>query len=69
MKDIGVFWKTQMFYCVRTDYVFRSLLVESGDFNFYLDVEKKENKRTNKNTLIFKLNKIKEDNKIVFNIQ
>lgn len=81
-KDVILFWKTQMLYYVKTDRIFRSLPVEfpsdrgvdakggQGAFKFYFDATKIENKKANeKRSLIFELNKIHEDDTIVFDVQ
>ncbi len=81
-KDVILFWKTQMLYYVKTDRIFRSLPVEfpsdrgvdakggQGAFKFYFDATKIENKKANeKRSLIFELNKILEDDTIVFDVQ
>jgi adenine specific DNA methylase Mod len=69
-KDVILFWKTQMLYYVKTDRIFRSLEIESDGFKFYFDVSKLEHKKANeKRSLIFELDKIKEDKTIVFNVQ
>lgn len=68
-KDVILFWKTQMLYYVKTDRIFRSLPVEFDGFKFYFDASKIESKRANeKRSLIFELNKILEDNTIVFDV-
>jgi adenine specific DNA methylase Mod len=69
-KDVILFWKTQMLYYVKTDRIFRSLEFESDGFKFSFDASKIESKRANeKRSLIFELNKIHEDNTIVFDVQ
>lgn len=81
-KDVILFWKTQMLYYVKTDRIFRSLPVEfpsdrgvdakggQGVLKFYFDASKIESKKANeKRSLIFELNKIHEDNTIVFDVQ
>jgi len=69
-KDVILFWKTQMLYYVKTDRIFRSLPIEFDGFKFYFDASKIENKKANeKRSLIFELNKIHEDDTIVFDVQ
>ena len=69
-KDVILFWKTQMLYYVKTDRIFRSLPVEFDGFKFYFDASKIESKKANeKRSLIFELNKIHEDDTIVFDVQ
>lgn len=69
-KDVILFWKTQMLYYVKTDRIFRSLPVEFDGFKFYFDASKIESKKANeKRSLIFELNKILEDDTIVFDVQ
>ncbi len=69
-KDVILFWKTQMLYYVKTDRIFRSLPVEFDGFKFYFDASKIENKKANeKRSLIFELEKVKEDDTIVFAVQ
>ncbi|MDK2977173.1 MAG: adenine-specific DNA-methyltransferase, partial [Candidatus Marinimicrobia bacterium] len=68
-KDVILFWKTQMLYYVKTDRIFRSLPVEFDGFKFYFDASKIENKKANeKRSLVFELDKIKEDQTIVFSV-
>jgi adenine specific DNA methylase Mod len=69
-KDVILFWKTQMLYYVKTDRIFRSLPVEFDGFKFYFDASKIESKKANeKRSLIFELDKVKEDGTIVFGVQ
>ena len=69
-KDVILFWKTQMLYYVKTDRIFRSLPVEFDGFKFYFDASKIESKKANeKRSLIFELDKVKEDTTIVFSAQ
>ncbi|MGC9000762.1 DNA methyltransferase [Caldisericum sp.] len=69
-KDVILFWKTQMLYYVKTDRIFRSLPVEFDGFKFYFDASKIENKKANeKRSLVFELDKVKEDGIIVFAVQ
>jgi adenine specific DNA methylase Mod len=69
-KDVILFWKTQMLYYVKTDRIFRSMPVEFDNLKFYFDANQIENKKANeKRTLIFELNKIREDGVIVFNVK
>lgn len=69
-KDVILFWKTQMLYYVKTDRIFRSLPVEFDGFKFYFDASKIESKKANeKRSLIFELDKVKEDGTIVFAVQ
>jgi len=68
-KDVILFWKTQMLYYVKTDRIFRSLEFESDGFKFSFDASKIENKKANeKRSLIFELNKVREDGTIVFDV-
>jgi len=69
-KDVILFWKTQMLYYVKTDRIFRSLEIISDGFKFYFDVSKLEHKKANeKRSLVFELDKVKEDGTIVFSVQ
>lgn len=69
-KDVILFWKTQMLYYVKTDRIFRSLPVEFDGFKFYFDASNIENKKANeKRSLVFELDKVKEDQTIVFSVQ
>ncbi|MCL0085057.1 site-specific DNA-methyltransferase [Thermodesulfovibrionales bacterium] len=69
-KDVILFWKTQMLYYVKTDRIFRSLPVEFDGFKFYFDASKIEAKKANeKRSLVFELNKVREDGTIVFGVQ
>ena len=68
-KDVILFWKTQMLYYVKTDRIFKSLPVEFDGFKFHFDAGKIESKKANeKRSLIFKLNKVREDQTIVFRV-
>jgi len=69
-KDVILFWKTQMLYYVKTDRIFRSLPVEFDGFKFYFDASKIESKKANeKRSLVFELDKVREDATIVFSVQ
>jgi len=69
-KDVILFWKTQMLYYVKTDRIFRSLPVEFDGLKFYFDASKIESKKANeKRSLIFELDKVREDSTIVFGVQ
>jgi len=69
-KDVILFWKTQMLYYVKTDRIFRSLPVEFDGLKFYFDASKIESKKANeKRSLVFELDKVKEDGTIVFGVQ
>jgi adenine specific DNA methylase Mod len=58
-----------MLYYVKTDRIFRSLEFESDGFKFSFDASKIENKKANeKRSLIFELNKVREDGTIVFDV-
>jgi len=66
-KDVILFWKTQMLYYVKTDRIFRSMPVEIDGLKFYFDASKIENKKANeKRSLIFEIDKVREDGTIVF---
>jgi len=68
-KDVILFWKTQMLYYVKTDRIFRSLEINADGFKFYFDVSKLEHKKANeKRSLAFELNKVREDETIVFDV-
>ncbi|HPP11133.1 MAG TPA: site-specific DNA-methyltransferase [bacterium] len=69
-KDVILFWKTQMLYYVKTDRIFRSLPVQFDGFKFYFDASKIESKKANeKRSLVFELDKVKEDDTIAFAVQ
>lgn len=69
-KDVILFWKTQMLYYVKTDRIFKSLPVEFDGFKFYFDSSKIESKKANeKRSLVFELNKVREDGAIIFGVQ
>jgi len=69
-KDVILFWKTQMLYYVKTDRIFRSMPVEFDGFKFYFDASKIESKKANeKRSLVYELDKVKEDGTIVFAVQ
>lgn len=66
-KDVILFWKTQMLYYVKTDRIFKSMVIEVDRFKFYFDVSELEHKKSNeKRNLIYELKEIKEDKTIVF---
>lgn len=68
-KDVILFWKTQMLYYVKTDRIFRSLPIEFDNLKFYFDASTIENKKANeKRSLVFELDKVKENETIVFNV-
>jgi adenine specific DNA methylase Mod len=68
-RDVILFWKTQMLYYVKTDSIFRNLPVEFEGLKFYFDASKIENKKANeKRSLIFELDKVREDGTIVFGV-
>ena len=68
-KDVILFWKTQMLYYVKTDRIFRSLEIGSDGFKFFFDVAKLEHKKANeKRSLVYKLDKVREDETIVFTV-
>jgi adenine specific DNA methylase Mod len=69
-KDVILFWKTQMLYYVKTDRIFRSLEIESDGYRFFFDVSNLEHKKANeKRSLVFELNRVKDDQTIVFTVQ
>jgi len=68
-KDVVLFWKTQMLYYVKTDRIFRSLPFEFDGLKFFFDASTIENKKSNeKRSVVFELDKIREDNTIVFSV-
>ncbi len=68
-KNVILFWKTQMLYYVKTDRIFKSLEFESDGFKFYFNASKIESKKANeKRSLVFELNKVREDGTIVFDV-
>lgn len=69
-KDVILFWKTRSLYYVKTDRIFSSMPVEFNGLKFYFNSSKIENKKANeKRTLVFKLDKIKEDQTIIFDVR
>jgi len=69
-KDVILFWKTQMLYYIKTDRIFKSMPVKFDGLKFYIDASQIENKKVNeKRALIFELNKIQEDETIVFSVK
>jgi hypothetical protein len=59
-----------MLYYVKTDRIFRSLPVEFDGFKIYFDALKIENKKANeKRSLVFELDRVREDGTIVFAVQ
>jgi len=68
-KDVILFWKTHMFYYVKSDRIFNNLLVEFDDYKFFFDVSKLEHKRANeKRSLVYELKNIRKDGVIVFEV-
>ncbi len=75
-RDVILFWKTQMLCYVKTDRIFRSILIElpsyrgaGGVYKFYFDASTIETKQNNeKRSLIYELKEVKEDETIVFNV-
>jgi len=68
-KDVVLFWKTQMLYYVKTDRIFRSLPFEFDGLKFFFDASKIETKKANeKRSIVFELDKVREDSTIVFSI-
>ncbi len=61
-NDVILFWKTQMLYYVKTDKIFKNLKVDIDGLNFFFDVSKLENKKSNeKRSLIFEFDKIQDE--------
>ena len=44
-KDNALFWKTQPFYYIKTDRIFRSMSVEFNGLKFYFDASSMESKK------------------------
>ncbi|MCS7123361.1 MAG: site-specific DNA-methyltransferase [Candidatus Aenigmarchaeota archaeon] len=68
-RDVILFWKTKMLYYVKTDRIFRSMPIEFEGKKFFFDASEVENKKSNeKRELIYKFEKISEDNTIQFKV-
>mgnify|MGYP001182386400 CR=1 FL=1 len=68
-KDVILFWKTNFLYYVKTERIFQSLPFELEDYKFYFDASKIKNKKANeKSPIVYKLDKIKDDGSIVFEV-
>jgi hypothetical protein len=68
-RDVVLFWKTQPLYYIKTDKIFRSMLVEFNGLKFYFDASSIEGKKNNeKRNLVYELKEIKEDETIVFKV-
>jgi len=68
-KDIMLVWRSQMSYYVKTDCIFRSMLVDIDGHKIFFDVSNIEYKKANeKRYLSYKFGGIKDDGTIVFNV-
>ena len=68
-RDVVLFWKTHMLYYVKTDRLFRSMMVEVDDFRFFFDVSTREHKRANeKRSLVYNFKERREDGTLVFSV-
>jgi len=68
-RDVTLFWKTHMLYYVKTDRLFRSMMVEVDGFRFFFDVSALEHKRANeKRTLVYAFRERREDGALVFSV-
>ena len=68
-KDIMLVWRSQMSYYVKTDCIFRSMLVDIDRHKIFFDVSNIEYKKANeKRYLSYKFGGIKDDGTIVFNV-
>lgn len=68
-KYIMLVWRSQMSYYVKTDCIFRSMLVDIDGHKIFFDVSNIEYKKANeKRYLSYKFGGIKDDGTIVFNV-
>ncbi len=68
-RDVALFWKTHMLYYVKTDRLFRSMVVEVDGFRFFFDVSILEHKRANeKRSLVYDFKERREDGTLAFTV-
>ena len=68
-RDVVLFWKTHMLYYVKTDRLFKSLLVEVDEQKFWFDANQIELKRSNeKRSIVFSFREKRTDAALVFDV-
>jgi adenine-specific DNA-methyltransferase len=68
-RDVVLFWKTHMLYYVKTDRLFKSMLVEVEGQKFWFDASQVELKRANeKRDVIFTFRERRTDDTLVFDV-
>lgn len=68
-RDVVLFWKTHMLYYVKTDRLFKSLLVEVDEYKFWFDASQIELKRSNeKRDVVFSFREKRSDRTLVFDV-
>lgn len=68
-RDVVLFWKTHMLYYVKTDRLFKSLLVEVDEHKFWFDASQTELKRSNeKRDVVFSFREKRSDGTLVFDV-
>lgn len=68
-RDVVLFWKTHMLYYVKTDRLFKSMLVEVEEQKFWFDASQVELKRANeKRDVIFTFRERRTDDTLVFDV-
>jgi len=68
-RDVVLFWKTHMLYYVKTDRLFKSLLVEVDEQKFWFDASQIELKRSNeKRDVVFSFRDKRSDGTLVFDV-
>ncbi len=68
-RDVFLFWKTARLYYVKTDRLFRSMLVKVDNFDFFFDVSGLEHKKANeKQGLVFTFQQRRSDGVFVFKV-
>ena len=69
-QDVVLFWKTKMLYYVKSDMLYRNLKLNIGRYKAVFVCDKLHGKQTNeKNNLIFSLQKVTSDRKIIMEVQ
>ena len=69
-KDVALFWKTKMLYYVKSDMLYHDMELEIEGYNVVFSCGKLNGKEANeKNNLIFSLQKITADGRIIFDVQ
>lgn len=68
-RDVVLFWKTHMLYYVKTDRLFKSMLVEVDEQKFWFDASQIELKQSNeKRSVVFTFREKRSDGTLVFDV-